>query len=45
VKNTDQIVVFENGKVVETGMFDELSEIDGYFTQFLRTSSTSSTKK
>lgn len=34
IKEMDRIIVIEDGKIIETGTFDELSEKDGRFREF-----------
>jgi ABC-type bacteriocin/lantibiotic exporter with double-glycine peptidase domain len=36
VKNCDRILVFDNGKVVENGTFDELMALNGYFCELVK---------
>ncbi|HCU01232.1 TPA: hypothetical protein DIC62_00295 [Candidatus Nomurabacteria bacterium] len=36
LKNTDRILVFDNGQITQEGKFEELSEKEGLFRNFLK---------
>ncbi|EKE21272.1 MAG: hypothetical protein ACD_7C00299G0003 [uncultured bacterium] len=36
LKNTDRILVFDNGQIIQEGKFEELSEKEGLFRNFLK---------
>jgi ATP-binding cassette subfamily B protein len=37
VRNADRILVFEDGRIIESGTFDELVKLDGRFAELART--------
>jgi ABC-type multidrug transport system fused ATPase/permease subunit len=36
VRNATRIVVFQNGRIIETGTFEELVKRGGFFTELVR---------
>ena len=36
VRNATRILVFQNGRIIETGTFDELVERGGFFAELVR---------
>jgi ATP-binding cassette subfamily B protein len=37
IRNATRILVFENGRIIESGSFDELVRIGGHFAELART--------
>jgi ABC-type multidrug transport system fused ATPase/permease subunit len=37
IRNATRILVFENGRIIETGSFDELVRFGGHFAELART--------
>jgi ATP-binding cassette, subfamily B, beta-glucan exporter len=36
IRNADRILVFEGGRIIESGSFDELMQLDGHFAELAR---------
>ncbi len=37
IRNADRILVFENGRIIESGTFDELVQLGGHFAELAKT--------